>query len=119
MKKLFTLAIIFISLTLLTYVSNAQPCGIDATINIYGGVTTVSYTADTSSLQAGWSIYAYEWEVNNNIFSTQWAFADWLPQGYNLVCLRVSATNSSTGDSCTSEHCNVFYSTGDAPFPYF
>jgi hypothetical protein len=122
MKKRYStglLSAILFLLVLSSTPSNAQPCGLQSDISVYGGVATVTYAADSSGFLPGWDAYAYEWWVNNDLFSTQSAFLDWLPSGYNLVCLKVFGTNSSTGDSCTSEFCNVYQSTGDAIYPYF
>ena len=62
-----------------------------------------------------WSAYSWSWTVNGNFGSfdsildpNNFVYAD----GFNEVCLTVSATNSLTGDSCTKKVCNIFQSTG-------
>ena len=95
-----------------------QTCGVDAGIHFEGfNMSSHLITADTSSLQPGWSCYQFEWEVNNDPMSTDDTLLMFLPFGYNQICLTVYAVNSTTGDSCISEHCNIFYSSGNCVYP--
>jgi hypothetical protein len=111
------------SLLCLQTPSTAQPCGITAGINLAAGTATVLYSADSSNYQPGWIGYRYEWIVNDESPVTgpfgAASYSNWLPAGYNRLCLRVYGTNPLTGDSCIDEYCNIFQSTGDAIYPEF
>ncbi|HEX5003235.1 MAG TPA: T9SS type A sorting domain-containing protein [Bacteroidia bacterium] len=112
--------IILLSIALLSGNAYSQTCGITSAIHVFGGSATVSYEADSSSLLPGWHIYEYRWDVNNNptpVYGP--ATQDIMAMGYNHLCLTMKATNPVTGDSCESQHCNIFFSTGDMPFPEF
>jgi len=99
-----------------------QTCGINPGIVLVEdqsiGVQASHYEADISSLLPGWNVYQYQWFLNNDTSSTYDTLSTPLKFGYNYVCLKVYATNPSTGDSCIGEHCNVFFSTGNAVFCY-
>jgi len=123
MKKIFKrtgCVIALLATSLFSGTATAQTCGITSAIHVFGGSATVSYEADSSSLLPGWHIYEYRWDVNNNttpIYGN--AIQDIMPMGFNHLCLTMKATNPSTGDSCESQHCNIFFSNGDAPYPEF
>ncbi|MFM2190445.1 MAG: hypothetical protein RL491_831, partial [Bacteroidota bacterium] len=81
----------------------------------------MNINAGNSVFATNWDAYAWKWEVNNQIISTDSmispASSIYLPQGYNLVCLTISARDTITNDSCTKKVCNVFQSTGCDIFP--
>lgn len=98
--------------------AQGQTCGINSGIFVGGLIGGEQfYAPDTSSIQPGWICYQFEWVVNNVPESNQDTLLMFIPFGYNQICLTVYATNPATGDSCISEHCNIFYSTGNCVYP--
>lgn len=120
--RLYRLRLFLILFTAFSWGTNTkvqgQSCGVNGGIDFEGlFMDSHLLIADTSSLQAGWICYQFEWEVNNDPQSVDDTLLMLLPFGYNQICLTVYATNPSTGDSCISEHCNIFYSTGNCVYP--
>jgi uncharacterized repeat protein (TIGR01451 family) len=91
-------------------------CGVTPGLaNEAGGIMEMNINAGPTTFDPDWVSYAWEWRVNNAVASVDSILQPLgitLPIGFSEVCLKVSATNTITGDSCTQEVCNVFHSTG-------
>lgn len=102
--------------------SSFAQCGVTPGLSCEaGGQTYLNINAGNTGFAVNWRSYSWKWEVNNQVVSTDSmisaASSIFLPQGYSLVCLTVSATDTVTQDSCTQRICNVFQSTGCDIFP--
>ncbi len=122
-RNLKPLLLLITAVFFLTHTVKAQPCGVEAKINIQGGSATCVYFADTSGFQPGWIGYKYVWKINDSSPITQYSnpaiFYDQLGAGFNRIQLIVYGTNPSTNDSCIDEYTNIFQATGDAIYPEF
>jgi len=96
-----------------------QNCGMSPGIDLGGGMIggELVFIANVASLPPGYMVYQYDWVVNNVLVSSDDSLTMFLLYGYNQICLTVHAADPVTGDSCVSEHCNIFNSTANVIYP--
>ncbi|MEO8146838.1 MAG: T9SS type A sorting domain-containing protein [Bacteroidia bacterium] len=94
-------------------------CGVSPTINVLPGTPTGDLRLDASQsvLWANWTVYNWEWTVNGTVQSNLVTTNNMvLPYVYSEVCIKAWATDTVTGDSCITKHCNIFQSTDLSPY---